>query len=494
MNSLFQNYNHLGFFNPYYFSDNQKLNFSSCFKDLIEKRNMENTIDTVATVEYMVGRNILGDRTIVKGIYKTPWMGKPNDDQINWDFFKVPSHDEKIVDQNEIALNLLQLIKNEIFEYVNLKKNIGIMLTGGMDSRIIAGSLDLLLKEGLIKNKNIVALTWGDINSRDAIYSKEITSRMNWEWRHFDITSNDLLQNIEASAIRGSEYSPIHLHGMLKVREEKNLDCILAGSYGDSIGRAEYAGRHVLNIRDMRVNIKNVNGFLKGSIMKRYQEEIDFDINFYWNQFPQKNHYEQLEQDYQLHYMRRKLNPCISVVNEKIPVFQVFTSPDVFGYMWSIHPKLRNNKIYKIILKQFKTDLLSIPWARTGLIFDNTKGDPDNYRKKYHSYSEHINNELFNEIRSLVLSKNIENLNIFNMYSLESYFNLMKKKIYMKNLKVEEKIIWLASLSRSVEIYNIQKSSDNKGSVLSDKMNSLRPLKENLLDQLKLAYLNLSRN
>ncbi|RLD86026.1 MAG: hypothetical protein DRJ07_01740, partial [Bacteroidetes bacterium] len=293
-------------------------------------------------------------------------------------------------------------------------------------------------------------------------------------------------------AKRGSEYSPIHLHSMLKVRKEKDIDCILAGSYGDSIGRAEYASRNVINLLDLRIKIKNKNGFLKKTIVKKYINEIDNDIDFYWNKYPQEKPYQQLEQDYQLHYMRRKLNPCLSVINEKIPLYQVFTSPNVFGYMWSIHPKLRNNEIYKNVINHFKTDLSDIPWARTGLIFDKTTGEPDKHPKNYHLYSEHINNELFNKIKDLVLSNNLQKLNIFNMDSLEIYFKLMKKKFYLRNLKVEEKIIWLASLSRSIELFDIQESYFENRTNVFDKLNSLSPIKENLLDQAKDLYLRIS--
>jgi asparagine synthase (glutamine-hydrolysing) len=268
----------------------------------------------------------------------------------------------------------------------------------------------------------------------------------------------------------------------------------LAGSYGDSIGRAEYASRRVTNLLDMRDKIKNPNGFLKKSILNVYKDDIDQDINFYWNKFPQKESYQQLEQDYQIHYMRRKLNPCLSVINEKIPLFQVFTDPEVFGFMWSIHPKLRNNEIYKIILNNFKTDLSKIPWARTGLIFDQTKGQPDTYSKNYHAYSEHINIDLNDYIKELVLSKNIEKMNILNLSSIENYFKLMKQKFYLRNIKVEEKIIWLASLSLSIDLYNINENYFDTRFNFYDKLNSLNPIKENLLDQAKNFYINSVRN
>ena len=493
MDSLFQNYNHLGFSNPYYFEKNNKLEINSNFQSILENRNAANIIDVPAVIENVVGRNILGDRTIIKDVNKTPWMAKPSSDSTKWEYFEVPNHYENLVDQNEMALEFLNLLKKEIYEYVKDKQHIGIMLTGGMDSRMIAGVLDLLVKEGTLENRKIISLTWGKVESRDVIYAKKIAKKMKWEWRHFPIESEDLAINIEASAIRGSEYSPIHLHAMMKVRDETDLDCILAGSFGDSIGRAEYAGKSVVQIKDLRDKINNVNGFLKKPLLNDYLAEIDGDINKYWRQFPQENAYQQLEQDYQIHYMRRKLNPCLSVVNEKIPLYQVFTNPSVFGYMWSMHPKLRNNQIYKTILSQFKTDLSDIPWARTGLIFDKTTGEADSNPKNYHSYSEHINNELFNDIKDLVLSNNLEKLNIFNMDSLEMYFKLMKSKLYSRGLKVEEKIIWLASLSRSIEMYNIQESLTTSNNNIFEKINSLSPVKENLLDQAKSIYINLRK-
>ena len=493
MNTHFRNYNHLGFFSPFYFRANNELIINPSFKTSLEQKNSKNIIDVPSVIENLLGRNILGDRTLIKDVFRTPWMAKPNDDLSDWNYFKVPDHKENILDQNEIALKFLDLIKNEILEYVEDKMNIGIMLTGGMDSRIIAGALDLLIKEGALKKKNIVALTWGNIKSRDAIYAQEIAKKMKWEWRHFSLTSDDLKDNIEISALRGSEYSPIHLHAMGKVRNEQGLDCILAGSYGDSIGRGEYASRKVTHIKDMREKIKNVNGFLKRSVINGFSTDIDNDIEFYWNKFPQKKSYQQLEQDYQLHYMRRKLNPCLSVVNENIPVYQVFTSPDVYGYIWSIHPKLRNNDIYKIVLGHFKTDLSNIPWARTGLTYGEVNGEPDSRPKNYHSYSEHINHELFDTIKNLVLSDNLEKLNIFNMGSLETYFKLMKNKLYLKGLKVEEKIIWLASLSRSVELFGIDKDITENDRDIIDYFHSLSPIKENILDQAKNIYLNLKR-
>ena len=196
----FQQYNHLGFFNPYYFSNEDGLNIHTSFKEALEKRNIENALDIPAVIESLTRRNVFGDRTVIKGINKTPWMAKPNSDLSDWEYFEIPNHDEKIIDQRKIAEKFLNQVKNEVYNYIEGRRNVGILLTGGMDSRIAAGALDLLIKENKVNNIKIVALTWGKSNSRDVIYAKEIADRLNWEWRHYPMVSQDLSDNIEACA------------------------------------------------------------------------------------------------------------------------------------------------------------------------------------------------------------------------------------------------------------------------------------------------------
>src|SRR5690606_21301538 len=92
----------------------------------------------------------------------------------------------------------------------------------------------------------------------------------------------------------------------------------------------------------------------------------------------------------QCHYMRRMLNSCMSVINDNYPLYQMFSSPDVYGYMWGIAPELRNDDIYYHILKANAPELLMIPWARTGLVYPHTTGTPDNFKKSHHDYGKMI--------------------------------------------------------------------------------------------------------
>ena len=458
MENLFKYYNHLGFFNPYYRLGDSKLNFDNSLKNILASKSNQIELDIAALVSLLSKGYIIGDGTIVKGINKSPWFTKYNEKESKWDYYKGVKFNNRILESWDISTQLFGLLKDELRNYIQDRKSIGLLLTGGMDSRMVAGTLDTMIKDGELNGVQVKAFTWGDADCRDVIYAKRIADRLNWSWKHFEITAQDFLNNIEAAAIRGCEYSPNHLHAMLKVREEKGIDCIIAASFGDSIGRGEYSGRTTLHLKDIRSNINNKYGFFKEGIVESCENSINESVHSYWNLFPQQHDFQQKEQDYQIHYMRRNLNPCLSVINEKITLFQAFSSPEVVKFMWSIDPGKRNNEVYKGLLKLFKTDLRDIPWARTGLVYDSTEGIPDSYKRTYDldSYSKLFNLELFDTIKNLVLSDRMKKLNIFNFNSLNNTFKLMRSPMYKYDIKLEEKLTWLASLSLFLEEYKVE--------------------------------------
>ncbi len=488
-NNLFKYYNHLGFFNPYFIDYNSDILFSSNISKILDNKTSRNEIDNSSLLSLMSKGYIIGDGTLIKGIGKTSWNTKYED--LRWKSYTQLKFSNIKLDYQKIAKELFFLLKKELKEYIGDKKSVGVLLTGGMDSRIVAGVLDFMLKTGELKNVDIVGITWGNKNSRDVVYANKIASRLNWSWKHYDITPEDFLNNIYETANRGCEFSPNHLHGMIKVSEEKGVDCIIAGSFGDSIGRSEYSGKRVLQLEDIRSDIKNYHGYFKYDFIPKNTNKINQEVLKYWYQFPQSKPFQQIEQDYQIHYMRRMLNPCLSVINEKIPLYQAFTNPKIVQFIWSLDPEIRNDEIYKELLNLFYTDLKDIPWARTGLLFHNNEGTPDNYNKAYHKYfySNIFNNELFDTIKELVLSENIEQLNVFNMSSLKNTFKIMKTPFYKYNSKLEQKLTWLASLALFVKKYDIVNSESLVSNTnIKDKLNSNLILKDSLVFLLKSYY------
>ena len=106
-------------------------------------------------------------------------------------------------------------------------------------------------------------------------------------------------------------------------------EVLLVGSYGDSIGRGEYEGIRVSQLKSLKLRAKNFGFFLKNECYELISKQLEKDIDFYHEKFREKKDYQQYELDFQLHYMRRMRNPCREMLNEALPTFQVFTSPKV---------------------------------------------------------------------------------------------------------------------------------------------------------------------
>lgn len=452
---MFQHYTHLGFNNPYYFSNNETFVIKQNLSDILDEYEGERRIDPIAVIELLNKNYIFADRTLIQGIQRTPWLARPNESLNEWEYYSVPKHNLLDIKEEEIAKTLFQKICFEIQLCIGEKKKIGVLLSGGMDSRMVAGTLDYLMKTNKLENIEVTALTWGNEGTRDVVYAKEIATRLNWNWKHYTVTAKDLLNNIKETALHGCEYSPIHLHAIPQIRDDNNLDIILAGSYGDSVGRAEYSGKKLRFIKPILQEISTLGGIIQQTVFTNSIKYIENDIYRYQIQFPEKEPYMQYELDYQLHYMRRMLNPCMELLTGKMDFYQVFTHPDVFGYIWSINPERRNDLVYKYMLQEFITKLDDIPWARTGFPFGQETGTPDLYLKDHHSYGSIIRKEIFHEIETLILSDNIKHLKIFNQRAIRTLLKFIKF-FPSDDLIFYDKIIWLASLAEMTRIYNIQ--------------------------------------
>ncbi|WP_028585112.1 asparagine synthase-related protein [Desulfogranum mediterraneum] len=452
---MFEKFNHLAFNNPYYYKNKEGFVIEQNLSELLNVYTGPRRIDPIAVIELLNKNYMFADRTIIQGIQRTPWLARPNVMSNDWEYESAPKHSFSDIKEEEIAGTLFKKICSEIKAYIGNRKTVGVLLSGGMDSRMVAGALDFLIKKQEIKGVEVTGLTWGDDGTRDVVYSKRIALRLGWNWKHYKVTAGDLLNNIKETATHGCEYSPIHLHAIPQIRDDNNLDIILAGSYGDSIGRAEYSGINVGSIKPISRKISNIGGFVHNAVFENSKRYISTDVHRYHERFPREKPYMQNELDYQLHYMRRMLNPCMGLLADKTDICQVFTRPDVYGFMWSIDPSRRNDLVYRHMLNEFITKLDDIPWARTGLPFGQIKGTPDSYLKKHHSYDRLVQNDIFEEIVKLVSSEDIRRLNLFNYEAIKLLLSLVRR-FPLQSMYYVEKLIWLASLSVMAKVYDLQ--------------------------------------
>jgi len=435
-----------------YINTKDYINVYSNIGDLINYK--QNIIDPTAVLGILMKNYCIGDRTLVQGVSKVPWMSKIEDGRLVES--ELPPHQNIKLSDEDIATKLIEFMSEEVLDFVQDKKTIGILLSGGMDSRIVAGIIKKLQDEGKFTG-DVVAITWGIENTRDVIYAERIATQFGWDFKHMPITSETLYENINIAGLRGAEYSPVHLHAMSDVTKLEGIDGILAGSYGDSIGRGEYSGRKINQLPPLLDKHLNHFSFLLKSVEDKSLEILKQDMQNARDRFPNRSETSYREMEMQMHYMRRQLNSCMSIIDEKIPLYQMFTSPKVFGFMWSLAPECRTDNIYEVMLGLLPGKLLNIPWARDGKIYNDSQAtSEDNYSKTYHRYGDWLRNENREFVIEKITNGNLQKLGIFNNKSLEFWSKHWRKDNRPKADRLDEKMAWLASLSIFVETYDVQ--------------------------------------
>ena len=451
MKDLFKYAHHLGFNNPYYFKSDKGLQIDTKFESIISKTSDKKSINPKAILAFLNRFYFLADDTLVNEIMRTPWMGVPDKNKSDWDFNILPKHKKNIKDEKDVAAKLFDLLCEDLIEYVGESKSVGILLSGGMDSRMAAGCLDHIIQSKQVDVERVVAYTWGDKDSRDQIYAKRIADALGWEFKSYGVGADEMWSNFMIAGIRGCEYSGIHLHAIPQIAETNDVDIMIAGSYGDSIGRAEYSRVTVDQLKPIDYKLSNKAGLLDPKVVKESKKLLSKDIDVYHKRFQKPEDYMVNEMDRQLHYMRRMINPCMEVIHEKTPFFQIFTSPKVFGYMWSLDISARNDKVYYYLLKHFSDEISEVPWARTGKRFMHNEDTVDINPKEQHSYSDIIQLELLDKIYNYVID-NKDQLSYINISSFKAVIKEIKR-FPKHNSEHLEMICWLVSYTKFILTY-----------------------------------------
>jgi len=337
-----------------------------------------------------------GDSTLFKELSRSPWLSKiENDNSISYEV--PPEHDTLWFDEGAIAQKFIDLLISEAKHVCQGRKEIYLLLSGGLDSRIVAGVLSRLLKKGLLSAKP-VAVTWGLENSRDVVYGKATAEISGFDWQHVDLNIDTLRNSLEEmSLISGGLVSPIHFHSMGWFKNVSKDAIVLAASYGDSIGRAEFSGKILLELDYLKPF--NMFGLLRQDIFNEASQCLTDNLKNFHKRFGQKSQYVICEYEQQGHYMRGMIGHTMNVINNYCSLYQMFTAPEVYGYMWSIHPSLRTNRIYALMFDMLDSNLARLPWARTNrALSGTTSGALNSLKRAFHNYTQWISGPLFNVI------------------------------------------------------------------------------------------------
>ncbi len=450
----------LGGIYPYYNDEKNDL-FTLDFSKVITERRRNNLpvkLDSSALVIKFCLPYLLGSRTLIKNISKTPWMAE-HIGEGQWQPHSLPEHGHSLPDEKVFTLMLKEALIDEAIEYIAEYQSIGILLSGGMDSRVLAGILrELEIRKD--SNFKIIALTWGAKESRDVIYAHRIAEQFDWDIVHYPLTAETLSRNIKYAGQQGAEFSAFHLHAMEEVSNTAGIDIIIAGSYGDSVGRAEFSGTHLTHLKSIIPTVLDPYGFIKSNALNKAKNDLNTDLADTKHLTDNTPTIRKKEIEQEMHYMRRMLQACMQTISLKIPLYQLFTNPNVFGLMWSLDPKVRNNDWYFYLLKELPGNLLEIPWARNGKLYNKPNSAVlDDYSKSYHQYGTWFRNDLREEVLMRINSNYIQDLDIFNEKSLDRLIKNWSKAKTKDISRFDESIAWLCSLHDMIKIYELPELS-----------------------------------
>ena len=304
-------------------------------------------------------------RTLISEIPRQPWMstiGTDGEPKLQ----AIPPHDTFFKSHEELAGDFARLLRQELIEACKGYKKIYLTLSGGMDSRIMAAAVCHAANAGEI-DAEITAVTWSWAaeNSRDVVYGRKAAEILGINWICVEYKPEHLIQNIELSASHLACLVPgIHMHRMPWLMENAPSDAlVIAASFGDQVGRADFMDRHLLELDYLRPS--DTYGLLKPEILPGAHQLLGADLKALHDRTPGRPKYVLCEHEMFAHYCRGWCAQAMNIVTFNCGLHQVMTSPQVCSYVWSIHPSLRTDHMYAGTLELLYPKLARLPWSHT---------------------------------------------------------------------------------------------------------------------------------
>ncbi len=402
------------------------------------------TWDPAAILSILSFNYACGDRTLVSQIRRKPWLSRitANGDP---ELLPIPPHGRACASPKHVAAQAESLLCEEVARACAGREHVYLLLSGGLDSRVVAGIASKLVAEGRIESPP-TAVTWGLSDCRDVVYGRATAKLLGLEWTHLELGAEHLLGNIEHAARDASGLvSPVHLHRMDWFQGVDSNSLVLAASYGDMVGRAEFSGLHVLELAALRPHDRYA--LMRPEAHSQAVEILLEDIESLRSRCGQRPQYAMCELEMHGHYTRGLLAQAMNTISRHCAVHQVFTSPSVYRYMWSQHPAQRTNAIYAALLRRLNPRIARLPWSRTNrALWSRTAGADRTLRPKFHRYREWISGPALAPLCRLVEPDWFEGTGLLRPRSVGK----LKEKVCAGEATHEDcaLFVWLATLRR----------------------------------------------
>ena len=127
--------------------------------------------------------------------------------------------------------------------------------------------------------------------------------------------------------------------------------------------------------------------------------------------------------------------------------YHVFTAPEVYTYMWSLHPRLRTNDVYAGVLERYSPPLARLPWARTGrAIRGRTEGTVPGLQASTHNCYDWVAGTLYDRLLGDLDLDWYRSGEIFNAHSIRKLAEGIRGGT--RDADAYDRFLWLVSFRR----------------------------------------------
>ena len=435
----------------YYSLDGDNFVFSSELKTLVKIRDAKSHLNKKNLNEYLFYKYITGKETLVKNIFKFD-PGKIYKIDLNKKSLKLENkkyfnfEEQKINHSiDEATENFYNLFSKSINLQLQSDANLGVQLSGGVDSTLIT--------EFAIKQKKIENLFFSyfkNFEKDELKYAKKVSNKLNLKFQKIEHTKIFFDKNLNKSIYHLDE--PLnHPHSVaiyqISKLAQKKVSVLLTGEGADEL----FFGYE----RYKKIFQKKINGLeliKNGAFLRSDLDLVIFD-KFKSNKFGDP------------HYNRLKLYNKIDI-NSKIKKFQVFETQshlqslllrsdkmmmansiearvpfldqEIYNYALNLSDEIKKNKKQKIILKNI---LLKEGYSHS---FVN--------RRKI-GYIVPFNEWIMKKNK---FKKELINENLLNFFDKKELQKLCFQLEQNKNLYSNAKFYWLLkNLNKFIDIFEL---------------------------------------
>ena len=429
----------------YYSNSNGYLLFGSEIKAILQDETFERKVDDRSVAEFFSFGHILGNKTFFLGIELLPPAsimaydhGKVSIEQY-WDF----EFNKKYEDNTEdyYIEKSSKLLSQAVERRMKGNKRMGVMLSGGLDSRTIVASIQK-------KHYPIHTITHGEPGCNDVRFAHMIATKLGTIHHFFEFKPEDI--------IKYSENFVYLTDGMINIAHGQRMqtyseaaefsDVVLHGWLGDATTGALLQGFLIdfikfednLTLFD-RVCEKLPDNLIGNLFSDDYFPKTEKNLNLSKNYILRRGENIKLPENRLMYYDLKEYNRRIMIsgfilIRNSLEFRIPFSDDDYIDFFSSIPPKfMHEQRFYKeMILKMFP-DLKNVPYQGTGLPL---------YRSIFQIHIIKLSKQFSNHITRRLFNFQIFSNNNINIADYGEWIRNDKKlKEYILNILLDQKTV-----------------------------------------------------